>query len=57
MTLEEFDNYKFGVKTEVEFWKIGGFHRIVSVDFKRREIEISLGILYYDQVKTIRESK
>jgi len=56
MTKEQFDNYKFGVKTEVQFR--GEWTKIKEVDFSSGFLGLENGyyVKYNDEVGDIRES-
>jgi len=56
MTKEQFDNYKFGVKTEVEFR--GDWTKIKEVDFSSGFLGLENGyyVKYNDEVGDVRES-
>ena len=58
MTKEEFDNYKFGINTEINYFE-DKWDRIIAVDFEYRTIAVirdGIEVVDYTEVKGIREA-
>lgn len=55
MTKEEFDNYKFGVNTKINYFE-DVWDKVTEVDFEERWVGIERGqIIRYYEIKGIKE--
>lgn len=52
--IDIFDNYKFGVNTEIGIYANEVYYKVLDIDFEKREIRTQIGTVGIESIREIR---